>query len=236
MKGAITGRGAVMFSASANPGGASRSSLRSICRLSSASFATAMIETRSGVIDTLDRGRDSSAFSPKDSARSQPGGGAKSALSSRSVTRASPEIPRTRCRMVSGSLSSGTRPMSEIPSSFFRTSIVNSGARIAAAALTVMSSIRRLASTTVPAALSAAKRTASVSAVPARRTISPSAATSTQSCPDWASVSRISRTAIVSTSTRAHIATPIQPAPAIRIATIWGRTRGRLRVTDMASS
>ena len=70
--------------------------------------------------------------------------------------------------------------MTEIPESLRKISAEKRGGAMAADASTCILSITRAASTIVPAVLRAAKRVASVGAVPSRVTCRPSASTSAQ--------------------------------------------------------
>ena len=96
----------------------------------------------------------------------------------RSVTLPLPLMVAKRSRIYSRSVCVGIRPITEIPESLRKISAENRGGARAADATTSMLSITRAVSTIVPAVLSAAKRVASVGAIPSRVTCKPSASTS----------------------------------------------------------
>src|SRR5690606_17996026 len=183
VKGVMTGRGAEMSSMSRMPLGAPRLRSDSIRAFSAALSEIAVIATRSAKMETFERGSVASALIPKSSAAAQPSGTGWSAASSMSVTWPSPATAASFAARPSRSVAVGTRPISGMPSPLRRTSPVKSGAFRAAGSATAIASITRSGSTTVPAAVSARKRSASDGAVPASVICSPSASTSAQSCP-----------------------------------------------------
>jgi hypothetical protein len=113
--------------------------------------------------------------------------------------------------------------MREIPPSFRRMSTEKGGPAASSRAAIWMRSMTRLASTTRPAALIAAKRAASSGAVPDRITCSPSTPVSAQSCPASTSEVATSCRDCVSIAETEATATPKHAAPPRRTASVTGR-------------